>query len=558
MVDSQDKKVEFILGCNYWASNAGAEMWREFDIDVIHKDIKILAQNGVKCIRVFPNWRDFQPVMPLYKDAGSLACYCLEGEREPENDYYLDELMLGRFDSFLTICEKYNVKVIVGLITGWMSGRLFVPPALYDKNVITDPLAQYFEQLFVRGFITQFKYRNSIIAWDLGNECNGMGLVNARWEAANWTALMSNAIRATDAERPVISGMHNLGVTTHWRINDQAMFTDMLTTHPYPYWSEHTRIDEILSYRTLMHPTAQTKFYGEIGGKPCMAEELGTMGPMICCNEYAGSFIRINLFSLWANGATGVMWWCSSDQNHLVTFPYSEQMVERELGMLDEQYQAKPVLEEIKKFSDFLSTLDFNLPSAQADAVCILTRDQRQWGIGYVTYLMFRQAGLNCQFSYGDQMIPDSKLYLLPSINGFQVLPKKQYDILKRKVYEGADLYISVNDGILSGFEELTGMRVIDSYQYPERGSVAIFGEEIQYVRSCNFKMKAVTAQVLVYDQSNEPLITVHTYGKGRVFLVNFPLEDNIVNKHNAFEGKEYILYKSLFKDYLNEYKVNR
>ena len=100
----------FILGCNYWASNAGAEMWRDFDINAIEKDMKTLSSHGVKDIRVFPNWRDFQPVMPIYTDAGTLAEYRLVGERKPENEYYLDEVMLERFSFFLDISQHFRYK----------------------------------------------------------------------------------------------------------------------------------------------------------------------------------------------------------------------------------------------------------------------------------------------------------------------------------------------------------------------------------------------------------------------------------------------------------------
>ncbi len=51
--------MEFILGCNYWASNAGADMWKNFDINVVERDLKILSEKGVEYVRIFPNWRDF-------------------------------------------------------------------------------------------------------------------------------------------------------------------------------------------------------------------------------------------------------------------------------------------------------------------------------------------------------------------------------------------------------------------------------------------------------------------------------------------------------------------
>ena len=42
--------MEFLLGCNYWASNAGADMWRSFDAEAIKKDLDTLAKNGVSCM----------------------------------------------------------------------------------------------------------------------------------------------------------------------------------------------------------------------------------------------------------------------------------------------------------------------------------------------------------------------------------------------------------------------------------------------------------------------------------------------------------------------------
>lgn len=198
---------------------------------------------------------------------GAVIDYTIRGQAAADNPYYLDSNMLDRFSSFLDVCEKYNVKIIVGLITGWMSGGLFVPAALYGESVISSLLAHYFEQLFIKGFVERFRDRDIILAWDLGNECNNNGDVKNRWEFASWVAMISNAIRASDPSRQIISGMHELSVAgTKWIISDQALFLDMLTTHPYPFWCQFTGIDETLSLRTTMHATAQTKLYSNIGG----------------------------------------------------------------------------------------------------------------------------------------------------------------------------------------------------------------------------------------------------------------------------------------------------
>ena len=139
--------MEFMIGCNYWASNAGTEMWRNWDEAAVREDMEILSAHGIRYLRVFPNWRDFQPVIPLMQGQNVIEEYRLEGDRLPENSYYIDEVMLERFSRFCEICEEYGMKLIVGLVTGWMSGRLFIPAALFGKNLYTDPVAQYFQQI---------------------------------------------------------------------------------------------------------------------------------------------------------------------------------------------------------------------------------------------------------------------------------------------------------------------------------------------------------------------------------------------------------------------------
>ena len=546
--------MEFILGCNYWASNAGAEMWRKFDAEVIKDDLRLLSEHGVKYMRVFPNWRDFQPIMPLYSGSVTINSYCLEGERLPENPYYLDTGAMAHFKTFLDLCDEAGIKLIVGLITGWMSGRMFIPSAMYGKNVITDPLAIYFEQLFIKGFVSQFKSRDTIYAWDLGNECNCMGKAT-RYEAASWTATIANAIRAEDPTRPVVSGMHGIDVDPQktWLIRDQAFFTDLLTTHPYPYWCRHTRNDETLALRTTMHATAENKYYSECGGKPCMAEEIGTMGPMLSSNEAAAKFLRTNFFSLWANGSVGCMWWCAHEQTELTTFPYTTNMVERELGMMTIDKKPKPVLLEMKKFSEFLKSANITLPPARTDAVCLLSNAQRHWGVCLTSHVLARRAGFNLRYAYADDGIPEADIYLLPSINSITIMNLPKFVELCEKVKNGATLYISMNNGVIAEFDKLTGMRVLDSYESPDRCELTVNGKNVGVNTERTYLLESVGADVLLYDKRNNPCLSTFNFGKGKVIYLNMPLEEGLIDGHNTLEGDEYELYKFIFRDIIEQ-----
>lgn len=537
--------MSFILGCNYWASHAGTEMWKNWNADVVRRDLELLSENGIEYLRVFPNWRDFQPVKPLYCGGGTFYEYRMENESFPENPFYLDEEMLQRFHEFCQIAEQLGMKLIVGLLTGWMSGRLFIPSALFDKNIYTDPAALSFEQKFIKGFISRMKDEAAIYAWDLGNECNCMGKAQNRIEAENWTAIIANAIRAADPERLIVSGMHSLSPDSVWSIQDQAMHTDILTTHPYPFWVPHCSDDKMQSMKTMLHAVSESRMYASIGHKPCLVEEIGTMGPMICDEQTGADFIRVNLWANWADGQLGVMWWCAHDQNELETAPYSWNMCERELGLLDSSMQPKPVLKEMNRFAEFLRQNPDPLPAPRRDAVCILTKGIDHWGIAYISYVLAKQAGFQLTFCYAGDEIPAADFYLLPSIQGHLVMPKSAYDTLKQRVQEGAVLWISHDGGFLTEFSELTGLTVVDSEQNPETRSFVWNGENLPFTWQHARYLRSTTADVLGKDQAGEVCFARNSFGKGIVYYLNFPLEAMLLKNSKLLEKPYFSLYQT-------------
>ena len=532
----------YLTGCNYWASHAGPEMWVNWDETIVREDLRKLSAQNLHTLRVFPNWRDFQPLTPHKGQKGKHLGYL----ENPQNPYYLDETMLTRFGAFLDLCHEFGHKCIVGLLTGWMSGRLFAPTALLDKNLFTDPTALLFEQRFVRGMVTGFKDHPAVYAWDLGNECNCLSACDDRDTAANWTSLMANTIRAADPTKPVVSGMHGLTADGIWAIKDQGEYCDILTTHPYARWCNHTYHDKALSFRTTMHATCETKLYRDLGGKPCMMEEIGTMGPMMCSNEAAASFIRLNLLSGWANGSEGLLWWCANEQTNLRTSPFAENMIERELGLFDKTGSPKPVVAELRRFVRFLQNVP-ELPKAKEDAVCILTHDQDQWGVAYMTWCLAKQAGMTLRFVWCEDPLPDAKLYMMPSVSGIDVISLSQYEALQEKVRRGATLYISNDDGVLSGFEALTGMQVADSGIYEDRRTVTVDGKEIPFTRKVRYELQPTTAKVLYRDSEGDAAVSKHCLGEGIVYYVNFPLEAMLLPLHEAFDGAYHKIYSNLF-----------
>ena len=127
-----------------------------------------------------------------------------------------------------------------------------------------------------------------------------------------------------------------------------------MTTHPYPIFTPHCDLDPIDEIRNGLHATAESRLYADVGGKPCLVEEIGTLGPMVCAEDISANYIRMSMMSAVANDCRALLWWCAYDQDHLTQAPYDWNSVERELGLFRKDRQAKPITKVFKEFDSSL------------------------------------------------------------------------------------------------------------------------------------------------------------------------------------------------------------
>ena len=535
----------FTIGTNYWASHAGTRMWDDWQPHVVDNDFKHLSESGIKTLRVFPLWSAFQPITALYACYGEVNEYSFGDDPLPATTVGkagMSHKALNYFGELCGLADKYGIKLVVGLLTGWMSGRLHVPPALEGINVLTDPRAIIWEVRFVRCFVDEFKNEPSIVAWDLGNECNCMAQVITAEEAYTWTSQIVGAILSKDNSRPIVSGMHSLLPDGLWTMQHQGELTDILTTHPYPYFTPHCDIDPLNSIRTQLHAVAETVFYRGIGGKPCFAEEIGTLGPMFGDADVAADFIRTNLFTLWSHDARGLFWWCANEQSHLTHPPYTWNAIERELGLFRQDFSKKPVLKVLSDFNQFLNEFHEKyrlLPPRIVDGVCILTKGQDTWGAAYMSFILAKQAGLELEFSYIDRIIPDADLYMIPSISSDNAFTSSYIIRIMEKVEQGATLYLSLDGGVLSQFEDYFGMKVIERRRVDRVVLTTLGDVTVPINTGVKYKMVSANAEVLAVDDRMDPVFSVLDYGKGKVFLMANPLEKTLLDIPDAFGSVE-------------------
>ena len=529
----------FFVGCNYWASHAGTAMWADWRPDMVELDLKRLADAGIQVMRVFPLWPDFQPITTIYTGGGRAIGQRHGEESLPDTDLGragLSPVMLERFLTLSDMAGKHNIKLVVGLITGWMSGRLFVPPALQGRKILTDPEAIRWQVRFVDGFVRHTKHHTAIAAWDLGNECNVMENVTDSHQAYLWTSSIANAIRRADPSRSIVSGMHSLVPAGKWTMQDQGELTDILTTHPYPFWTQYMDFDPIDSMRPMVHATVESLFYADIGRKPCFAEEMGTMGPMVCSEAVAAAFGRTSLLSQWAHGLPGLMWWCASDQTKLQHSPYDSNACENELGLMAEDGRVKPVLKALTDTRKALAKLPLEtLPNRVVEAVCILNTQQDHWAVGLGAFLLAKQAGFDVSFSFEDQDLPDAPLYLLPCVTGVGGVPKQLWQALLEKVRAGATLWVSSDNGYLLNFTEVTGLTVANRHRRSNAASVSFQadGQPVEITIPASFRLDFLTgaSTVLATEADGNPVWSRSSYGKGVVHFFSLPLEKAMVTQ---------------------------
>lgn len=155
---------EFFVGCNYWAKNAGMYMWSQWRPDIADKELEALARYGTRVMRVFPLWSDFQPLTGDCFAGGKYRSYRFRDNKPLPNWAGVDDEMMKRFRIFCDMAQKHDIKLIVGIVTGWMSGRQFVPPVFEERNVLVDPDAIMWQTRFVKYFVQEMKDHPAIAA----------------------------------------------------------------------------------------------------------------------------------------------------------------------------------------------------------------------------------------------------------------------------------------------------------------------------------------------------------------------------------------------------------
>ncbi|MBR3933466.1 MAG: cellulase family glycosylhydrolase [Clostridia bacterium] len=552
-MDNIFKDGQFFIGANYWASNAGIQMWNRWDEDCVKRDFDLLVKGNINVLRMFPLWSDFQPIEAYRNGGGNIRTVsrdAVKATETPEDVAGVDPVMVQRLETALNHAHKRGIRIILGILTGWMSGRVYVPKALDGLNLYTNPLALRWETRFVKYIVKKFKNHPAIVAWDLGNECNCFDNCPDKDTAYTWSALISNTIRSEDSTRPVVSGMHGIFPENIWNVMDQGELTDVLCTHPYPQFTPLCDTDPINKMKSANHAVAESLFYRGCGDKPCFAEEISVLGPMFGNNDSACANTDMALFGLWAHNCMGFMWWCACNQSALTDTPYDWTGLERELGLINTDGTHVPVMDTMTAFSNFVNEIGY-LPPRITDAVCIMLYGQETWPEAYGTFLLAKQAGVDVEYMYCDNKLPDATSYIVPGLMMYIEPTKRLWeDILKKVHDDGANLYISMDGGMMSEFSDITGFELVTKSRSIKTHTAKFDGAVLKLDTMYDMILKAKTAKVLAVNEVGNPVFGVNEYGRGKVYFVSSCIERYASTTPGFADGENaedyYRLYKAM------------
>ena len=550
------KEGKLTIGLNYWASDQATRMWRQWNAETVERDFALFEQHGVSLLRVFPLWPDFQPIRLLqYGGArnGEIDREVCLGEDElplpdtPAGRAGMDETMLAHFRELCDMAEHHHIKLIVAIMTVHMTGRHYVPPAIENRDLFTDPFALKWEMKFYDCFVRTFRNHPAIAAWETGNEMNYTAPVKSADHAWVWTRMMHDIIRLADPIRPIVGVMaEGLNPTTaKWLIADQGELADYASVHRYDILNTAAS-DGFLHLRNLYRAAAECRIISDIGGKPCFTEETGNWRNIALSLEGMGCAMNALLWNAWAEDSRAFLWWCAFDQTHLHFAPYHwGDWPGLEHGVFTAEGKAHPTALAISRFKKMLDEAPVQeLPRMKPDALCV-TDDLET---AFSTYILARQAGINLRFQAARSTLQDADCYFLPSLADRGGIALEDWEKLRRNVEDGATCYLSADSCNQPDMQEFCGMEIIRRRKAVSPMRCQLDGTELSLNCELEKAIQVEGAEVLLSDDNGNPLLLRNRYGKGVVYTLAFALEKTLSNTARAYDLPWWKIYQLILE----------
>jgi len=360
----------FVLGVNYWPRRKAMYWWSDFDPGEVREDLDRIQELGLKLVRIFLLWEDWQPAA------------------DSVNPQALDNL--GR------VCDaaaERGLELDVTFVTGHMSGPSWAPGWMLRGdlpvspwvrqvvsggkaveggylNPFTDPLALRAAELQLRTVVARFRDHPAIGLWNLGNEPDLFARPASADEGRGWARRMTELVHEIDPVHPVTCGLHmaNLIEDNGLRVNEVFSEVDRVVMHGYPMyadWSVGPLDPDFVPFLCALtsalsgKPTLMEEFGGctAAPGQPASVLEWTSYGrprrQFMASEEGLAAYVEQVLPKLVEVGALGALLWCYADYDPGLYGmpPCEESWHERFFGLVRPDGSLKPHAEVIRRFA---------------------------------------------------------------------------------------------------------------------------------------------------------------------------------------------------------------
>ncbi len=418
------------LGANFWSRSGGPLMWRNYDPDLVTRELRVLREHGMNLTRSFFYWPDFHP--------------------EPDR---IDDEMVRRYADFLDRHDEHGMATIPTFIVGHMSGENWDPGWRQGRDLYADVWMVGRQAWFVERMTARFHEHPAVAGWLISNEMPIYGDPAPRDQVTSWAQLMAQAVRAGGGTQPVSIGDGAWGIEVTGRDNgfsvrELAALTDFVGPHVYRMENDLVR----------QHLTAAFICQLADVGKPVVLEEFGVTDSFVSA-EHAAHYYRQVLHNTLLAGATGWIAWNNTDFDNLhEQDPYRHHPFEMRFGLTDVTGAPKPQLREVRAFADTLERVDFPRCTRPEPEVALVVPSYLEHQYPFTepadsshlfdvlrqAYVSARAADLSVAVARELDGLPAAKLYLVPSA---KQLTAPTWRRLRRLADEGAVVYVSYSAG---------------------------------------------------------------------------------------------------------------
>jgi beta-galactosidase len=495
---------EFLLGVNYWPATRGVHWWEEFHLREAEEDLALVRHLGLNCVRLFLRWRDFQPA--------------------PDR---VDPAALANLDAVIAAAMRLDLKLILTLFTGHMSGENWDVPWRHGRSPYTDPDLLREQLRLANQLARRYGQHPAVAAWDLANEHDNFAPLPHSSAGWLWTHLLTREFELY-ARQPAILGTHITSFTERdcFRYSDLGELQSVLCVHPYPIY---TPLCPGPSSRlpSALFPSFCAKLAAALGGRPVLMEEFG-LSTYLASEEEAEAYFRTTLFSSLAAGCTGALAWCFADFTCTSRLPYCTVPHEAGFG-ITQAGRPKRTGEAMADFAAVLSRFPWKDLTPQPCRAAVLLPSRyydhpelpptQLFATLFAAYVSAKQAGLDVEFVSPGSPLERYLLLIIPSLPLRGSLEVSHWEEVKQFVVQGGCFYLSTDGAALPGLEEVFGVRLL----YPEVTAwPALPGETLPRRRTV---VEPQGARVIEHAGDGYPLVLEHRYGRGRALLVTEPLE---------------------------------